>query len=115
MREWGEEIRARNFDGHTPVMPVRTSVVSGHGVGKSALTAWIADFITSTRPHSKGIVTANTAPQLETKTWAEIVKWKRRGLTSPLVPDHLGPRRHEDRASPAPGDLATGRHGMAGE
>ena len=82
LREWGEEIRRRNFDGHTPVMPVRTSVVSGHGVGKSALTAWIADFITSTRPHSKGIVTANTAPQLETKTWAEIVKWKRRGLTS---------------------------------
>lgn len=75
LREWGEEIRLRAFDGFTPVLPIQTSTVSGHGVGKSALSAWIPQFILSTRPHSKGIVTANTSPQLETKTWGEIAKW----------------------------------------
>lgn len=81
LREWGEEIRLRAFDGITPVLPIRTSTTSGHGVGKSALTAWIADFILSTRPHSKGIVSANSIPQLETKTWAEIAKWTKLCLT----------------------------------
>lgn len=81
LREWGEEIRKRGFDGRTPVAPIRASTTSGHGIGKSALTSWIADFILSTRPHSKGIVTANTSPQLETKTWAEIAKWTKRCKT----------------------------------
>lgn len=82
LREWGQEIEARGFDGITPVLPVRFSTTSGHGVGKSALTAWIAGFILSTRPHSKGIVSANSIPQLETKTWAEIAKWMRLCITS---------------------------------
>lgn len=81
LREWGEEIRIRKFDGITPVLPVRMSTTSGHGVGKSALTGWIADFILSTRPHSKGIVSANSIPQLETKTWAEIAKWTKLCIT----------------------------------
>lgn len=41
----------------------------------SAITAWIVCWIMATRPHCKGVVTANTASQLETKTWAEIKKW----------------------------------------
>lgn len=82
LREWGEEIRSRAFDGITPVLPIRFSTTSGHGVGKSALTAWIADFIASTRPHSKGIVSANSIPQLETKTWAEIAKWTKLCITA---------------------------------
>lgn len=82
LREWGEEIRTRGFDGITPVLPVRFTTTSGHGVGKSALTGWIADFILSTRPHSKGIVSANSIPQLETKTWAEIAKWTKLCITS---------------------------------
>lgn len=82
LREWGEEIRTRGFDGFTPVAPIRFSTTSGHGVGKSALTGWAVGFIMSTRPGSKGIVTANTSPQLETKTWAEIAKWGKRMLTA---------------------------------
>lgn len=82
LNEWGQEIRLRGFDGFTPVLPIRFSTTSGHGVGKSALTAWIADFILSTRPHSKGIVSANSIPQLETKTWAEIAKWTKMCITS---------------------------------
>jgi len=79
--EWGEQIRERGFDGSRSVRPIRFSTRAGHGVGKSGLVAWIVDFIQSTRPHSKGIVTANSSPQLETKTWSEIGKWHKRGLT----------------------------------
>lgn len=75
LRDWGKAIRARDFDGATPVMPYMTTTTSGHGVGKSALVAWIAGFIMSTRPNCRGRVTANSIPQLETTTWPEIVKW----------------------------------------
>ncbi len=70
----GECVASRGFDGSKAVDPIRRAVSSGHGVGKSALTAWIVGWIMSTRPHCKGVVTANTAPQLESKTWAEIAE-----------------------------------------
>lgn len=79
--QWGEEMRKRSFNGVTPVPVVRMSTASGHGIGKSALVAWIILFIQSTRPQSKGIVTANTSDQLRTKTWGELAKWKSRCLT----------------------------------
>ena len=53
----------------------RFARVSGHGVGKSALVAWIIQFLMSTRRDTRGTVTANTAGQLETKTWPELAKW----------------------------------------
>lgn len=53
----------------------RSAVASGHGVGKSALVAWIVYFLMSTRADTRGVVTANTASQLETKTWPELSKW----------------------------------------
>lgn len=81
LRELGQEIRIRDFDGHTPCDPVDTSTASGHGIGKSALTAWLVKFIFDTRPYSKGIVTANTSDQLKTKTWSEVGKWHRLSLT----------------------------------
>jgi hypothetical protein len=81
LADWGRAIRARDFDGSGPVMPYMTSTVSGHGVGKSALVAWIVDFIMSTRPGCKGRVTANSIPQLETTTWPEIVKWSKLMVT----------------------------------
>jgi len=82
LERWGFEIKRRGFDGAHAVMPIRFSTRAGHGVGKSGLVAWIVDFIQSTRPHSKGVVTANSSPQLETKTWSEVGKWHKRGLTS---------------------------------
>ena len=81
LREWGEDIRARGFDGLTPVMPILRSTTSGHGVGKSALVAWICWFILSTRPFCRGRVTANSMPQLESTTWPEIIKWGNSCLT----------------------------------
>lgn len=50
---------------------------SGHGIGKSALVAWIILWAVSTFEDTKGVVTANTENQLKTKTWAELAKWYR--------------------------------------
>ena len=62
---------------------VRDAVASGHGVGKSALVAWIILWAVSTFPDAKGVVTANTENQLRTKTWAELAKWHRLCLMRP--------------------------------
>lgn len=77
----GREVRSRKFDGVHAVDAIRMATASGHGIGKSAMTAWLVDWIMSTRPHAKGIVTANTAPQLASKTWAEIAKWTKKCIT----------------------------------
>ncbi len=77
----GAQIKANRFDGINAVAPIQMATVSGHGIGKSVLVAWIIKFIMDTRPLSKGTVTANTAEQLKTKTWAELGKWHKISLT----------------------------------
>ena len=77
----GKDIAANNFDGHNAVQPLQYATVSGHGIGKSVLVAWLIKFIMDTRPYSKGTVTANTAEQLKTKTWAELGKWHNMSIT----------------------------------
>lgn len=59
--------------GHNDIF--KGAVRSGHGIGKSALLAMIIIYFMSTRIDCKGVVTANTATQLETKTWPELAKW----------------------------------------
>ncbi len=81
LTDWGNEIKARGFNGVIPVDPIQFAIASGHGIGKSALSAWIILFIMSTRAHSKGVVTANTSDQLRTKTWGELGKWRRMCIT----------------------------------
>lgn len=81
LEDWGNAIRANNFDGMKPVDAYRAATSSGHGIGKSALSSWIILYIMSTRPQSKGVVTANTGEQLRTKTWGELGKWKKRCIT----------------------------------
>lgn len=56
---------------------IRIARTSGHGIGKSALVAWIILWAISTFEDTKGVVTANTENQLKTKTWAEVSKWHR--------------------------------------
>lgn len=75
LKDLGKTMRHNNFNGRDPVMPFMASRTTGHGVGKSAMSAWLSDIILSTRPYSKGVMTANTGSQLETKTWAELVRW----------------------------------------
>jgi hypothetical protein len=83
LRELGEQIQQRNFDGVHAVSPIRSAVASGHGIGKSTFVAWLACWILSTRPDSQGTATANTFPQLETKTWAAIQRWLKLSITAP--------------------------------
>ncbi len=82
LEEVGKQVRQRKFDGATPVMPIRFTTASGHGIGKSVLVAFLVDWIMSTRPHAKGTVTANTFQQLSTRTWATIQTWTRRCITA---------------------------------
>jgi len=80
--DWlGSEIKARRFDGITPVPPIRGAVSSGHGAGKGALTGMLTNFIMSTRVDAKGTVTANTSTQLDDKTWAAILWWNKQSIT----------------------------------
>ncbi len=81
LRELGEEVRKRNFDGVTPVLPIRFATASGHGIGKSVLVAFLITWILSTRPHAQGTVTANTFTQLSTRTWATLQTWVKRCIT----------------------------------
>ena len=60
--------------------PYRSAIASGHGVGKSALTAWLIEWFASTRPHPQIVCTANTKNQLRTKTWRELAKWHNMSL-----------------------------------
>ena len=82
LEDLGREVRARRFNGRDPVAPVRMAASSGHGTGKSTLGAMVACWILSTRPHSIGTVTANTYDQLQTRTWAAILKWARMCITA---------------------------------
>lgn len=79
--ELGQEIKERGFDNINAVDPIMMATSSGHGIGKSTITAWLILFIMSTRPFAKGVVTANTSEQLKTKTWAELGKWHKKSVT----------------------------------
>lgn len=58
----------------------RSAIASGHGVGKSALVAWLIQFFMSTRADTRAVVTASTQFQLEDKTWPELAVWHNRLL-----------------------------------
>lgn len=82
LQDIGRQVRLNRFDGKIPVKPQQHTTGSGHGIGKSALTGFITNWIMSTRPHAQGTVTANTSTQLETKTWAQIAKWTKLCITA---------------------------------
>jgi len=74
--DWQKELLADIRDGlKTPDQVIREATASGHGIGKSTLVAWLVLWAISTFEDTRGIVTANTATQLETKTWPEVQKW----------------------------------------
>lgn len=56
---------------------LQIAVASGHGIGKTALVAWIILWFISTRTNPEIVVTANTESQLQTKTWREVAKWRK--------------------------------------
>lgn len=75
---WQEELLRDLRDGLITLdEAVQLARTSGHGIGKSALVAWLVLWAISTFEDTKGVVTANTENQLKTKTWAEVAKWYR--------------------------------------
>lgn len=70
----GERLRAGDI---TASEAIQIAVASGHGIGKSALVAWLILWALCTFEDTRGVVTANTENQLKTKTWAELAKWYR--------------------------------------
>lgn len=56
---------------------IQMARASGHGIGKSAMVAWLILWALSTMAGTRGVVTANTQTQLTTKTWPELAKWHR--------------------------------------
>jgi hypothetical protein len=74
--DWQRDILERLGAGLASVNEaLRLAVASGHGIGKSALVAWIILWAVSTVRDTRGVVTANTEGQLRTKTWPELAKW----------------------------------------
>jgi hypothetical protein len=63
-----------------PDANVREATASGHGIGKTTVTAWLCIWAMSTRAHLSGVVTANTMSQLSTKTWRELALWYKRAI-----------------------------------
>lgn len=59
---------------------IRTSVASGHGVGKTATVAMLIHWFVSTMPDCEVVVTASTQTQLSTKTWRELAVWQQRAI-----------------------------------
>jgi hypothetical protein len=82
LEDIGQQVRQRAFNGVRAVLPIRVAVSSGRGVGKGALTAWLVNWIMSTRRGAVGTVTANTNDQLSEKTWAQIRLWTKRCVTN---------------------------------
>lgn len=80
-REWQKEVLlalGEHLQGpHRAQIPFRLAIASGHGIGKSALMAFLTLWGICTKVDTKGIITANTEKQLRTKTWPELTKWYR--------------------------------------
>src|SRR5262249_33762412 len=57
LEKLGEDLR-------TGTEAVRFATASGHGIGKSALVAWLILWALSTHMDTRGVVTANTEAQL---------------------------------------------------
>jgi len=73
----GDRLKA----GMSATEAIQIAIASGHGIGKSALVAWLIEWAMATFEDCKGVVTANTENQLKTKTWSELAKWHRLCIT----------------------------------
>jgi len=85
-REWQHDIasviEAHLADPATRYQPLQIAVASGHGIGKSALMGMLSNWAMSCFAKAKVVTTANTEPQLRTKTSPEIGKWVKSSITA---------------------------------
>ncbi|KYK44538.1 terminase [Bradyrhizobium liaoningense] len=86
-RAWQQDInrviRDHLADPKTRFEPLQISVASGHGIGKSAEMGMLSNWAMSCWDDAKVLMTANTEPQLRTKTAPEVGKWFKMSLTAP--------------------------------
>jgi len=68
----------------TRYVPLRIAIASGHGIGTSALVAFIDKWAIGTCPDAKVVITSNTNTQLLTKTAPELAKWYRLAIDSDM-------------------------------
>ena len=84
-RDWQceqmEDIREHLENPATRFMPYRDATASGHGIGKSAQIGMIVAWAMDTCDDCRVLVTANTEPQIRTKLWPEILKWRNLSIT----------------------------------
>lgn len=69
LKEIGADLAAN------PYRALRYAMSAGNGPGKSSVISWLMLWALTTCPNTRGVVTANTGTQLQTKTWAELAKW----------------------------------------
>lgn len=85
-RSWQTDInrviRDHLADPATRYEPLQISVASGHGIGKSAEMGMLSNWAMSCFDDAKVLMTANTEPQLRTKTAPEVGKWFKMSLTA---------------------------------
>lgn len=79
-----DEIATHLADPATRYQPLKISVASGHGIGKSAEMGMISNWAMSCHRGARVVITANTESQLRTKTSPEIAKWFSSSITAPL-------------------------------
>ncbi|MGB7024103.1 MAG: terminase [Candidatus Acidiferrales bacterium] len=69
------QIIGEHLSGPNRFQPLQLAICSGHGIGKSALIAFILNWAMSTCDDCRGIITAGKEEQMATKTWPEVSKW----------------------------------------
>lgn len=82
LREIGEAMRSRQYNGVDSVRKILYARASGRGIGKSACVGMLCTILMAAFPDAKITVLANNGQQLETKTWPEIRKWMRRSIVA---------------------------------
>ena len=80
MVQLGEAVRSRSLKGGDALGAYLAGAITGNGVGKTALIAWVVIWFMSTRTNPQVRVTANTLGQLTGTTWREVRKWHRRAI-----------------------------------
>lgn len=81
-RDINRAIRDHLADPAKRFTPLRIAVASGHGIGKSAEMGILSNWAMSCWTDCKITITANTRPQMVTKTAPEVGLWFRRALTA---------------------------------
>jgi hypothetical protein len=56
----------------------RMAIRSGHGIGKTALLAWLIIWFLGTRPSCLGVAASVKEDQLKLQLWAEVSRWLRK-------------------------------------